>query len=156
MHKDRLQKLAGLLTEAEDFDLSDNPLPTALNKGEVMIIDVDACRGIFLEQFWVESGTAKEAAQNLYNKTLQQAEADARQDAEDEGEEYDPQYHSYSEFISLREIDGGCFIVGTGEESFSITIDHTTLNPDVKELALSLHRGNDSDDFGDLVNNLFI
>ncbi len=168
MTKERLQKIAGLLKEVEDFDLSDNPFPSfpfnTLGRGDVLVIDVDASRGFWYDGSDMQQGSAQQVAQRIYDEAIAYWRESAKEDADkDEDENEENVFNYYTEFVEINTIDEGCYIVNLAEESFRVVIDSKTRNKAARELVNYLEgdegdtvdpAGVDDELFGNLINDI--
>ena len=158
-----------VVKEIEDFDLSDNPISLvplkALGSNDVLVIGVDASRGLYYDGSEIQQGRAQDIAQSLYDRAIEYCRESAKQDAEnDEDENEDDNFNYCTEFIEINPIDEGCYIVSVGEESFHVVIDGRTRNKAARELVnyiegdeeeISLDpAGVDNELFGNLVNDI--
>ena len=127
------------LEEADDFDLSDNPVPTLLPGKSVLVIDGVESRGYWTQSAGaVNKSDAENVAHNIYKQHV---------DKLIDGDDY-----KGLEFISLERVEPGFYIVGTGEETFSMVFDR--LYSGLKAVLIALRDGDD-DYLSSLNDNMF-
>jgi len=128
-----------LTTEAGDFDLSDNPAPNLLPSKSVLVIDGVESRGYWTQGTdVVNKSDAENVAHNIYHQHVNELIND---------DDY-----KGLEFVSLERVEPGFYIVGTGEETFSMVFDR--LYSGLKAVLIAL-RDEDNDYLSSLNDNMF-